>query len=286
MSKTSKAKEKKRLRSSNSSTGEVVDDSQIIEKLISIQDRIENGFTKINEEIAALKLELKNDIKSVREDLNEATKSLNAVWEEVTLLQEKNKTLQQQLDSTTEENAKLKEDLEAVRVRMVKQEDYSRRENLRFYNIPESAQETNEECIQKVKQVLSDLGAPSDIKFHAIHRTGKPNTNSGASSTLEGEPRPRPILARFVSRMDSESIWFKRKELRKSSRFATVSIDKDLSPESARERAKLRVAYRKAKELNIEKVFIKGKNLIINSSKYSVNTLPEYLVAHQDGSNN
>ena len=92
MSKTSKAKEKKRLRSSNSSTGEVEDDSQIIEKLISIQDRIKNGFTKINEEIAALKLELKNDIKSVREDLNEATKSLNAVWEEVTLLQEKNKT--------------------------------------------------------------------------------------------------------------------------------------------------------------------------------------------------
>ena len=149
---------------------------------------------------------------------------------------------------------------------MVKQEDYSRRENLRFYNIPESAQETNEDCIQKVKQVLSDLGAPPDIKFHAIHRTGKPNTNVGASSTSEGEPRPRPILARFVSRMDSESVWFKRKELRKSSRFSTVSIDKDLSPESARERARLRSAYKKAKELNIEKVFIKGKNLIINST--------------------
>ena len=162
----------------------------------------------------------------------------------------------------------------------MKQEDYSRRENLRFYNIPESAQETNEDCVQKVKQVLSDLGAPSDIKFHAIHRTGKPNINYGASSTSEGEPRPRPILARFVSRMDSESIWFKRKELRKSLRFSTVLIDKDLSPESARERAKLRAAYKKAKDLNIDKVFIKGKNLIINSSKYSVNNLPEYLLAH------
>ena len=68
---------------------------------------------------------------------------------------------------------KLKEDFEALRVRIVKQEDYSRRENLRFYYIPESAQETSEDCVQKVKQVLSDLGAPSDIKFHAIHRTGK-----------------------------------------------------------------------------------------------------------------
>ena len=168
---------------------------------------------------------------------------------------------------------KLKEDFEALRVRIVKQEDYSRRENLRFYYIPESAQETSEDCVQKVKQVLSDLGAPSDIKFHAIHRTGKP------SSTSEGEPRPRPILARFVSRMDSQSIWFKRKEQRNSPRFSTVLIDKDLSPESARERAKLRAAYKKAKDLNIDKVFIKGKNLIINSSKYSVNTLPEYLLA-------
>ena len=44
-----------------------------------------------------------------------------------------------------------------------------------------------------------------------------------------------------------------------------MSIDKDLSPESARERARLQAAYKKANELNIKKVFIKGKNLIINS---------------------
>ena len=78
--------------------------------------------------------------------------------------------------------------------------------------------------------------------------------------------------------MDSESIWIKRKELLKSRRFSTVLIDKDLSPESARERAKLRAAYNKAKNLNIDKVLIKGKTLIVNSTKYSVNTLPEYLL--------
>ena len=108
MSKASKVKEKKRLRSSNSSTGEE-DDLQIIEKLVSIQERIENGFTKINEEIDALKFELKNNIKSVREELNEATKSLNAAWVEVSSLQEKNRILQQQLDSTAEENREFKQ---------------------------------------------------------------------------------------------------------------------------------------------------------------------------------
>ena len=112
----SKCKEKKRLRSSNSSVGED-DDSKTIEKLVpvSIQERIENGFTKVNKEITVLKYELKGDIKSVRDELNEATKSLNAAWEEVSSLQEKNRIPQQQLDSTAEENVKLKEDFEAFK---------------------------------------------------------------------------------------------------------------------------------------------------------------------------
>lgn len=66
------AKEKKHLQGSNSSAGED-DDVQIIEKLLSIQERIENGLTKIDEDIAALKCDLKEDIKSLRVELNETT---------------------------------------------------------------------------------------------------------------------------------------------------------------------------------------------------------------------
>ena len=51
-----------------------------------------------------------------------------------------------------------------------------------------------------------------------------------------------------------------------SSRFSSVFIDKDLSPESAKQRGKLRTAYKKAKELDIGRVFIKGKNLTVNST--------------------
>ena len=145
MSKASEVKEKKRLRSSNSSTVEE-DDSQIIEKLVSIQEIIENGLTKINEEIAAIKFELKKRHKICERGIKWGHKVLKRAWEEVSSLQEKNRILQQQLDSTAEENGKLKEDFEALRVRIVKQEDYSGRENLCFYNIPESAQETNEDC--------------------------------------------------------------------------------------------------------------------------------------------
>ena len=62
----SKGEEKKHLQGSNSSAGED-DDSRVIEKLF--HERIESGFTKINEEIASLKYEQKDDIKFLREEL-------------------------------------------------------------------------------------------------------------------------------------------------------------------------------------------------------------------------
>ena len=129
-----------------------------------------------------------------------------------------------------------------------------------------------------------------NTKFHAIHRTGKPDTSTSLNSALsngvptessEGvlrPPRPRPILVRFVSRMDSDWAWENRKKLMNSSRFSSVFIDKDLSAESAKQRGKLRAAFRKAKELNIVKVFIKGKNILVNSTVHSVDNLPDYLL--------
>ena len=121
----------------------------------------------------------------------------------------------------------------------MKLEDYFRRENLHFHIIPENARETNEGYVQKVKQALSNLGAPSDFKSRAICRMGKPKNSYGVSSTSEREPSLRPILACLLSPMDFESIWFKRKALLKSPCFSTVLIEKDLPPKLAREWAKL-----------------------------------------------
>ena len=51
---------------------------------------------------------------------------------------------------------------------------------------------------------MTELGAPSVVKFHAVHRTGKPNVGTRSPSTSNEEemqepPRPRPIkLEMFV----------------------------------------------------------------------------------------
>ena len=278
-----KIQEKKRARGSSSSPEDDITDTMILEKLSSI-----------HADIKASKDELKSEIQAVKSELSEVTKSLKGVWEEVQSLKQKNKDLQDQCDTTTRENSKLNEEIGALKNRLIKLEDYSRRENLRFYNIPENPGESSVECSRKVTDVLSELGAdPENIMFHAIHRTGNPNntasSNSAGSNEVSTEsregtsrpPRPRPILVRFVSRMDSYWVWANRKKLMNSSRFQSVFIDKDLSAESAKQRGKLRAAFRKAKELNIGKVFIKGKNISVNSSVYSVDNLPDYLLPRQ-----
>ena len=281
-----KNQEKKRARGSSSSPEDEVTDTMILGKLSSI-----------HADIKASKDELKSEIQAVKLELSEVTKSLNAVWEEVQSLKQKTKDLQDQCDTTTRENSKLNEEISALKNRLIKMEDYSRRENLRFYNIPENPGESSVECSSKIIDVLSELGAdPENIMFHAIHRTGYPSNTAPSNSSVSNEAstesregasrpaRPRPILVRFVSRMDSDWVWENKKKLMDSSRFSSVFIDKDLSAESARQRGKLRAAYRKAKELNIGKVFIKGKNISVNSTVYSVDNLPNYLLPRQHDS--
>ena len=170
--KMAKNKEKKRARGS-SSTAEDVSDEMILEKL-----------SKIHKDIKTVKEELKGEIQAVKSELSEATKSLSAVWEEVQSLKQKNKDLQDQCDSTMRGNNKLNEEISTLKNRLIKLEDYSRRENLRFYNIPENPGASNEECSRKVREVLTELGAvPENIMFHAIHRTGNPNNTTALQTT-------------------------------------------------------------------------------------------------------
>ena len=143
---------------------------------------------------------------------------------------------------------------------------------------------------------LNELGAkPENLMFHAIHGIGNPNkTTASSTSAADSEDRtatreegsrpvrPRPVIVRFVSRMDSDWVFNNRRRLRDSSLFSSVFIDKDLSAESAKERGKLRAAFKKAKELNIARVFLKGKKLVVNSSSYTADNIPEYLLPQRN----
>ena len=83
---------------------------------------------------------------------------------------------------------------------LVALENYTRRENLRFMNIPESRGENCQDIIYDVLE--NDLKMNiQDIRFHAVHRVGKPQSN-GATPV-----RPHQIIARFAVREDRDAVF-------------------------------------------------------------------------------
>ena len=104
-----------------------------------------NGTMKfVRERVQTWDKYLKSEIQALKSELSEVTKSLNAVWDEVQTLKQKNKDIQDQCDAVTRENSKLNEEVSTLKNRLIKLEDYSRRENLRFLQY--SGKSWREQC--------------------------------------------------------------------------------------------------------------------------------------------
>ena len=109
-------------------------------------------------------------------------------------------------------NAKLETEIDALKVRFLEEqekvialENYSRRENLRFMNVPE---QEGENCANIIYDIIENEPNRDveNLQFHAIHRVGK-----WRSSDETWEAYPRPIIARFLCREDRDMV-LKRRE--------------------------------------------------------------------------
>ena len=75
---------------------------------------------------------------------------------------------------------KTKAELKKERDKVIELEDYTRRENLKFYNIPESEEEGVNHSLKQVilSILLKELQMDTaQIRFHAVHRIGKRKEN-------------------------------------------------------------------------------------------------------------
>ena len=79
------------------------------------------------------------------------------------------------------ENEKLKPALKDVQENLVALENYTRRENLRFMNIPERRGENCQDIIHDVLENDLKMNV-DDVRFHAVHRVGKPQNNGATYS--------------------------------------------------------------------------------------------------------
>ena len=82
-------------------------------------------------------------------------------------------------------------------------EVYSRRENLRFYGIPETGEQENTEAVLKVfLEKELNVENPQHIEFQRVHRVGKKDRNTR---------KPRAIIARCLHFKDREELFSHRR---------------------------------------------------------------------------
>ena len=135
-------------------------------------------------------------------------------------------------------------------------------------NVPER---NDENCMDVVYDIIeNDMNiVVEDIHFHACHRVGKPRSEDAKSF-------PRPIIARFLSRVDRDAVFRARNRLKDSSRAKDVYITQDYAKAIQQERKVLIKATFQAKEGGLS-VKVIDRKLIINNVIYNVSNIPEDL---------
>ena len=134
-------------------------------------------------------------------------------------------------------------------------EAYSRRENLRFENIPEDAtnKEDTETALRSFMETHLGFCDAATVEIQRVHRVGK-----------KKDDKPRTIIARFLRFKDVEKLLSLGHRLRGTNYKAY----QDLPLEIVERRKKLMDTFKKAKRNNIpaafsksqpDKLFIRGK---------------------------
>ena len=85
---------------------------------------------------------------------------------------------------------------EELDLKLENAEQYSRRTSLRLYNLPlpEYGQETSNDCLNKVKELFTEMGVSiPDSSIDRVHRIGRIKTSAGSSMSVQ------PVIMKFRS---------------------------------------------------------------------------------------
>ena len=230
---------------------------------------MKNELTHMNKKLTSIEKELV-DIKTTAD-------TAFHVAEEAKLQAER---AEKEAHEATTENKLLRQELSAMKDKLIKQEAQSRRENLLFDGIPESNNESWNDCEAKVYDCLTTnlkMSNAQEIKFERVHRIGP---------KVPG--RPRTIIAKFSFFKDREAVWQRRTYL-KSTR---IWISEDYPAEIKQARRILYPIFRAAQQAkDITSSSLRLDKLTINGQQYTLNTLgrlpqslrPENVATRREG---
>ena len=192
-------------------------------------------------------------MKTTRDTINKVENSLRFAHEQIEGMKKNfdmhSANYKAEIKSLKNENRKLID-------QTIYQDVYQRRENLRFYGIPEEGEGENcKEVLYTFFQTRLKMSSARSIEFQRVHRIGKPQA-SGA---------PRTIIARFLRYPDREEVMSRRKMLAESEVLGigpdlpknVVDIRKKLIPELIKAREEGKTAFFSRAEPH--KLYIEGE---------------------------
>ena len=241
-----------------------------------LEELICKNFSDLQAEISGFRVDTNESIRDLKKDIDDLKTSVGFTQKECDDLKAKNQQLETKVSAAEMKISELNAESEVLKTKITKLEDYSRRENLRIYNVQENE---DEECIELVAKIFDLMVGRPPGAIHAAHRLGKVESMVRNEAEALGEAssfsqRPRPIIIRFVSRQERDIMWRNRFKIKESEEFKNVFLDEDLSQTSARRRKALRNARRIAKEKGLASR-ITGDKIVINGIQYSYERLPD-----------
>lgn len=211
------------------------------------------------EDVMKKVMEILQNNKDIEQNVNKSYEALSDKLEENTqVIKEQTASLERCLktiDGLAAENNKLKEKILNLETRLDDVEQYSRRNTLEIYGIPQTA---NEDVVTVVKEVGKALNMGiTNTMIDACHRMGK----------VKPDSPPPGIIVKFVRRIDMEEMLNKKrvkKEL--STRHMNLGTDfpiyinESLSPSRRRLFAAARIIK---KDKHFKYLWTRGGNIFL-----------------------
>lgn len=209
----------------------------------------------LDEKLGAKLTPIEDRLAPIEKHLSTLQASVDKLSGDLVTPQQVKAIVEEHTQQLTDQNKQLIDENKQLKEKVLSLECQSRRNNLQFLGIKESAKETWADCEAKVKSVINQLGMDSSkMVIERAHRLGAVGNTS------------RPIIVKFLSFKDREQVLTQfRTRGREASPQLSTTIIEDYPFEIAVRRRKLLPFLHTARsmkvpcKLSIDKLSIKDK---------------------------
>lgn len=227
---------------------------QILPAMDKKLDRLE----PLENEVKKLKTELKHyqtSLENTQAQLSNLTETVVSLKDDVAQAESERQRLHSEIVLLRKQNKVLED-------RAIRQEAYSRRENILIHGVQES-RSGNESCNQVVEKIFQELevGPFNLTRCHRIGQYKNPAAN-------QSHPSPRPIIVRFSHFPDKVTVMKKSQVLNAKNIF----LSDDYPTEIQARRLKLKPVFRAAKNVDNNAKLVQDQ-IIFQKQRYTVENI-------------